>query len=224
MISLILITLLCLLALLIFYRKKNQLDNFLTPPGYPFIGNAFQIDSARPHHSMTKWAKQYGAAYVFKAFGKSHLVLNSPEALYECLVVKGDEYGGRPYWYRADFSFEGCKSIAFQTLTPNWRVLRKQVHKSVKQYGDGLKRLEDITLASVNDLLDRIDERKGDAFDARDELYETFTHIVCQLVRIYTTTVTSVWRYTFERCRIKYSHDSITCLSIIPYIWIWVPK
>ena len=177
------LSLLCFAIIFVYLkRKRNVLDHFPAPSGYPFIGNAFQIDNARPHHTMTAWAKQFGPTYVFKAFGKSHLVINSPKALYECLVIKGDEFGGRPYWYRADFSFEGSKSIAFQTLTPQWRALRKQVHKSVKQYGDGLKRLESITLTSLHDFLDRIDDRKGEAFDARDELYETFTQIVCQLV------------------------------------------
>ena len=173
------------MVLLCYYflrRKRTSLDNFPSPPGYPFVGNAFQIDNDRPHHTMSRWARLYGPTYVFRAFGKPHLVINSPEALYECLVKKGDAYGGRPYWYRAEYAFSGSKSIAFQSLTPAWRVLRKQVHKSVKQYGTGLKRLEDVTLASVNDLLERIDDRKGDAFDIRDELYETFTHIVCQLV------------------------------------------
>ena len=163
-------------------RRKSGLEHFPRPAGYMFVGNAFQIDSAHPHHTMSTWARQLGPFFVFTAFGKEHLVISSPEALYECLVVKGDEFGGRPSWYRADFAFEGGKSIAFQTLTPRWRALRKCVHKSVKQYGAGIKRLEDVSLASIEDFLQRIDDRKGEAFDIRNELYETFTHIVCQLV------------------------------------------
>ena len=183
---LILICIVLLLLTILYWIKTrpDALDKFPSPKGFPLVGNAFQTDNSRPHHTMETWAKALGTAFVFRAFGKRHLVINSAEALYECLVLRGDAYGGRPYWYRADFSFGGGKSVAFQTLTPQWRTLRKQVHKSVKQYGGGLKRLESITLASLTDMMDRMEERKGEEFDAHGELYETFTHIVCQLVCI----------------------------------------
>ena len=150
--------------------------------GWPLLGNALQMDSARPHHTIGAWARDLGAVFVFKVLGKSHVVVNSPEALYEILVLRGEDYAGRPYMYRADYSFCGCQNVAFQTATPQWRLLRKEVHGSVKQFGAGMDRLETIALDALNDMCDHFDSYGEQAFDPRQHIYEAFTNIMCTLV------------------------------------------
>ena len=165
-----------------YLRRENHFKMFPYPKGLPFIGNAFQLDSSAPHHTMYRWAQELGPVFIFQAFGKPHLVVSDRAGLYEILVRHGDEYGGRPHMYRADFSFENSECISFQNVCPKWKLLRMETLRAVKQYGDGLKSLERVTLDAIGDLMDRFEDRKGAEFDPRLDLYETFTHIVFMLV------------------------------------------
>ena len=180
--STVLLAVFILKTLWSFINREEPLAVFPSPRGLPFIGNALQVDSSGPHHTMYKWAQELGPVFIFRAFGKPHMVVNNRAGLYEVLVSRGDEYGGRPYMYRADFAFENSECISFQNVCPRWKTLRMETHKAVKQYGDGLKSLEKISMDAIRDMLDRFEERKGEEFDPRLDLYETFTHIVFMLV------------------------------------------
>ena len=182
----IITSVLAVLCVFLWLWRRSKQDPLRDIPhvqgGWPVIGNALQMDSSCPHLAIGSWAEKLGPVFVFKVLGQSHVVVNSPEALYEILVKRGEEYAGRPYMYRADYSFCQCQNVAFQTATPQWRVLRKEVHKSVKQFGAGLDRLEAISLDALNNLCHTIETHNGEAFDLRQDIYETFTNIMCTLV------------------------------------------
>ena len=70
------------------------------PPGLPLVGNTFQIDPTGLHKSLSKWSETYGGVFTINLLGQNIVVLNSNEAIYEALVLKEDDFSGRPTSYR----------------------------------------------------------------------------------------------------------------------------
>ena len=65
--------------LLVFLYVRNRAIRQKMPPGpagYPFIGNAFDIDPKRPLIAMSKWAEEYGPVYTIQVFGNYMVIAN----------------------------------------------------------------------------------------------------------------------------------------------------
>ena len=80
------------------------------PRGLPLVGNAFQVDPTGLHKTLAKWAETYGGVFTINLLGQNIVVLNSNEAIYEALVLKEDDFSGRPP------SFRGEVRLLFSTL------------------------------------------------------------------------------------------------------------
>lgn len=83
MLTFILVFILFVLCLAYLLTKKDPLLALPSPQGLPWVGNAFQVPSSAPHQKFFQWAEEFGAVFIFRAFGKSHLVVNSVEGLRE---------------------------------------------------------------------------------------------------------------------------------------------
>ena len=70
------------------------------PRGIPFVGNLLQIDSTGPHHTLKKWAKEFGDVYKISVFGKNIVVLSGAEEVHDALVKYSNEFADRPYSLR----------------------------------------------------------------------------------------------------------------------------
>ena len=66
------------------------------PRGLPLVGNAFQVDPTGLHKTLAKLAETYGGVFSINLLGQNIVVLNSNEAIYEALVLKDDDFSGRP--------------------------------------------------------------------------------------------------------------------------------
>ena len=80
------------------------------PRGLPLVGNTFQVDPTGLHKTLAKWAETYGGVFTINLLGQNIVVLNSNEAIYEALVLKEDDFSGRPP------SFRGEVRLLFSTL------------------------------------------------------------------------------------------------------------
>lgn len=52
-----------------------EFDELPSPPGWPLVGNLFQLKPDRVHLILEDWARQYGAVYRLRAAGKKALIL-----------------------------------------------------------------------------------------------------------------------------------------------------
>ena len=75
------------------------------PRGLPLVGNTFQVDPTGLHKTLAKWAETYGGVFTINLLGQNIVVLNSSEAIYEALVLKEDDFSGRPRSYRLKVLF-----------------------------------------------------------------------------------------------------------------------
>jgi len=90
---------LALLAVLLVYVWKRRASTSQLPPGppgYPIIGNVFDIPQDHAWLTYNEWAKKYGDVMRVEVFGKTTIILNSLKPALELLDKRSSNYSDRP--------------------------------------------------------------------------------------------------------------------------------
>ncbi|KAK3603399.1 hypothetical protein CHS0354_009380 [Potamilus streckersoni] len=151
-------------------------------PRWPLFGNALFFDLTKTHLVLTELSQKYGPVFRIKLYGDEIVVLNDYKSIYTALVANGNEVAGRPSMYRTEHADRNRNSIVWQTYTPKLKMLRKEVHKSLRMFGDGLNSLEDKCLPEVEALIVRIRDTDGHPFDPWDYIYDTTCNVMLLLL------------------------------------------
>ncbi|KAL3860289.1 hypothetical protein ACJMK2_010430 [Sinanodonta woodiana] len=151
-------------------------------PRWPLFGNALFFDLTKTHIVLTELAQKYGPVFRIKLYGDEIVVLNDYKSIYSALVANGNEVAGRPSMYRTEHADRNRNSIVWQTYTPKLKMLRKEVHKSLRMFGDGLNSLEDKCFPEVEALIARIRDTDGHPFDPWDYIYDTTCNVMLLLL------------------------------------------
>ena len=175
------------------YFKRSSL-NLPGPKGLPFVGNAFQLE--QPHLILSYWKQKYGDIYKINIFGNDVVVLNSDDALYECLVTKSDDFAGRPQIWRTQNYFKDNVSIIFANPTSEWMLWKKTSTHGLHTYADGLQHLEQVSREVIDDFLTLLDGKVGCDYDMTEDLHSSLTNILATLVRIVKYPVATNSTYT----------------------------
>ncbi len=69
----------------------------------------------------------------------------------------------------------------FLNNTPEWQFLRKNMMIAIKEYGDGLQHLEDMTTIHINELLANIEAKGNEAFDPNPMIKRTIGKLMMTL-------------------------------------------
>ncbi len=162
---------LCLGGLLVWiswrYISRDRLGYIPGPRGIPLFGNTFQIDKLKMRLSFHQWAKQYGGVYRLRLPVGDMVVISDYRYIRECLVNKGRDFAGRVLMYRGRYL--GLSDSVF-TMEPNdtWFHIRKLSHRYMKQFGDGMSRLEGILLQNADYMLEELKSNVGRPIDTLD--------------------------------------------------------
>mgnify|MGYP001549824438 CR=1 FL=1 len=97
-------------------KRKRPLSWIPGPSGLPLLGNILQIDTERPHHSVTELAGKYGPVYKISMLGLPIVVVSGQRELHEVFVKKGQDFAGRMKNFLLDHGSKGklkytCKYI-----------------------------------------------------------------------------------------------------------------
>ena len=175
-------------------RRRIAADGPSTMPtpkgGLPFVGNLLQIDGARPHFTFTAWAAAVGDVYAVQLGpGRRMVVVSGEEAIREALVERGRALAGRPHPFRAGCITNNYRNIGFGDPCASWRRQKQLVHRDLKSYGDGLRRLEDVTSTIIERTVDEVLTEsfvaagggggRRMAVDFRPYLYAATLNIIC---------------------------------------------
>jgi hypothetical protein len=76
------------------HKQGRNLPN--GSPGLPIFGNIFDFRGTVLHFKLTEWSRQYGGIFAYKVGQAPVVVLNSPEALQDLYVKKGQIYSSKP--------------------------------------------------------------------------------------------------------------------------------
>ncbi len=106
-----------------------------------------------------------------------HLWLISTGHMHNTLNFLSD----RPQSFRSNEGF-GESDIFASNDTAKWRFMKKQLMLAMKQYGDGLKHVEAMTLKHGQDMLQQMQDYAGAPFDPAQLLIRTMASIMLTLI------------------------------------------
>jgi cytochrome P450 family 77 subfamily A len=101
-----------------------------SPPGWPIVGNFFQIAFSGKHfyHYIRDLRKEYGPILTLRMGVKTLIVISSPELAYEALIEKGQQFASRPAENYTRNIFSSNKFTVNSSLYgPEWRCLRRNM-------------------------------------------------------------------------------------------------
>jgi len=151
------------------------------PRGWPLVGVAFQVDGKHPQHTFTDWCNQFGGICTAWFFQEPVIMISTPEYIQEALVTKSKEFGNRAPMFKWNYFLQGNTDIILANFSKEWSIRKKIATNTMKMYGDGLRKLEVITVDTVNDL-NKYMLSTGEPFDPKEELVYAATTIIGSLV------------------------------------------
>ena len=181
----VLALLVTLLFLLWKTRKVHGLNHIPGPPGHFLLGNFKQIKPGKGvfHKQVTKFAEQYGPVLklVFP-HGKLIIVSGFP-AIYEVCVEKARAVSGRAVdpW-RVAYVLKKTGILFSAEPDDTWKNLRKVSHRHLKQFGDGMSRLEWVITDVAEDMFDEFRRQQGKPFDPRETVFDTALKSIAFLI------------------------------------------
>ncbi len=165
--------------------SRNKLRHIPGPPGLPVLGNMLQLRTlSAVHQILTRWHKEFGPVYKIKLLNSPPFIMVSGyDALHEALVQKGQATGGRCYEYFRMEYIGGRRGITM-AYEPNatWRTLRKLVQRHLKQFGDGMSRLEVLIEEVGNELFQEFETTAGTPYDPKLAIKSTTAKNIAFLV------------------------------------------
>lgn len=184
-ITILVVTLFVLIISIIDYRWKPKYGNLL-PYRLPIIGHIllFCGKSKDIHKTLEYWADRTGYdSFTLQIFNLEVVVVNSYEGIYEMLVTKGKQLGGRFKLFRLEYTF-GEKDVNGSSYSQQWKKKRNLLHLYMKQYGDGIQRFENISVAICGNLIELIANKakNNDAICVKDDINQAFTNVVSSII------------------------------------------
>ncbi len=153
--------------------KKKSLKHISGPDvGSLLLGHIRLVEFEALHRNLADWSRKYGPVYKLRLVHKEMVVVSGQEALHEMLVKKGIETGGRPDSFRFEY-VTGNTGIILNSPDAKWKALRKITQKHLRQFGDGMARLEQLIADVGDDMLEDFLETEGAPCDPRQTLLNT---------------------------------------------------
>ena len=108
------------------------------PKTLPLIGNVLDVDVKLLHISVSKLAEKFGPIFRINLFGSNFVIINDVE-------LERKAFGcDRPDHFWGKFICFDYSSIAFANANIKTTTKRKMLHRSLKFFGDGIKRFDKI--------------------------------------------------------------------------------
>ncbi len=109
--------------------------------------------------------------------------------------------------------------------TPKWRFLKKQTMIALRQHGDGLKHLESMTLKYGEQMLQKMEDLNGEAFDPKELIHITTASIMLTLVYARSTEedIKKLLQCQEQLMKVYQSNGAYQALDILPVLRFIVP-
>ena len=144
------------------WTLKNYPDG---PFPLPIIGNLHLLGE-KSFEVLNKLGQKYGEVYSISLGMERVVILNSIEAAKDGFTTKGSDFAGRPTnLYTTNLISRGGLDIVFSDYGKKWKFLRKFAHQSLRMYGDGMEKLENMVLEECESLDKRLKASEGKPID-----------------------------------------------------------
>ena len=164
-------------------KKTSVLKKIKGPTGVPILGNGHQLNPGYiVHQKVTDWSKTYGPMYRINLMGIDIIIVTGLKEIYEVLVSKGRDFAGRHDRYRIDHMMENKSDMLSLDYGPDNIYRRKLLHGHLKQYGEGIDKIESVTRVIVRKMTDGFLAQENEALDIQGALQNATIDITCVLV------------------------------------------
>eukprot|EP01018_Ginkgo_biloba_P022503 Gb_05603 [translate_table: standard] len=116
------VSLLTLILNVWFIKKKARLPP--GPPGWPLVGNLFQLGQ-KPNVSLAALARKYGPLMTLRLGMQTVVVVSSPGMAKEFLTKNDNIFSGRTTKHVVESHSFNQASISWRQSGPRWRLLRR---------------------------------------------------------------------------------------------------
>ena len=107
-------------------RPLRQLRDLPGPPGWPLLGNSFQVRPERIHLDVEAWARQYGPVFRMRLGRYDQLVVADTEMLAGVMRDRPDGWRRSPFTSRIGTEM-GLPQGVFSAEGDEWRKQRRMV-------------------------------------------------------------------------------------------------
>jgi cytochrome P450 len=144
-------------------ERLRRIEDLPGPRGWPILGNALDLDTARLHLTVERWAREHGEYFRFRIGGRQFVVLANPETIAAVLRDRPDGFNRTPRLsaIARDLGFGGLLSV-------NGDVWRRQRPMVMASFDPGHIKSYFPTLARVTERFARRWQRAADAGEAID--------------------------------------------------------
>ncbi len=138
----------------------GRLRHLPGPPSIPLLGNSLEMDRDKLHLTLQRWKQRYGGVYRIRLPIGDTIVVSDYDSIRRVLVESGGDFAGR---HRTNLERHLNVSQSVVGLQPGetWRHIRKLSHRYMKQFGDGMSRLEEILLQNADDMITKLEQKAG---------------------------------------------------------------
>ncbi len=165
------------------WTSRSPLQSIPGPRPLPLLGNVLQLKEVRNRHkTLHQWHKEFGPVCKLRLLNTNIVVISGYDALHEALVVKGTETGGRAHYFRHRYIGLRTGILTSTDTDATWRALRKVAQRHLKQFGDGLSRLEAIIEEFAEDMYESFQTVAGKPLDPRDVVIGAAVRIIAFLL------------------------------------------
>ncbi len=169
MLALVTLVLLCMCYLIMLMVRSEKLKHIPGPDaGSLLFGHALSINFDSFHRTLADWSRIYGHVYKLRLLHKHVVVVSGQEELHETLVKKGVETGGRFNSFRLEYIMENTGIVPNLEPDAKWKALRKISQRHLKQFGDGMSRLEQLIASVGDDMLEKFSHTQGAPCDPKE--------------------------------------------------------
>ncbi|XP_074573228.1 cytochrome P450 703A2-like [Curcuma longa] len=126
-IPLVLILMLMSTLLLTAAEKRRRVSKLRLPPGparWPIVGNLMQL-GLLPHKDMARFCSSYGPLVYLRLGAVDAITTDDPAVIREILIRQDNLFASRPKLVSAFQLSYGGRNIAFASMGPQWKRLRR---------------------------------------------------------------------------------------------------
>ncbi|OVA01065.1 Cytochrome P450 [Macleaya cordata] len=153
-------------ALIFFLTSKNKskpLNLPPGPPGWPVVGNLFQVaNSGKQFFQFVRdMQPKYGPIFTLKMGARTMIIISSAELVHEALVEKGQVFASRPPENPTRTIFSCDKfTVNSAVYGPVWRSLRRNMVQGMLS-SSRLREFRNVRVSAMDRLIDRIRDEAG---------------------------------------------------------------
>lgn len=164
-----------------YYIVKKDWNAPPGPRGYPILGVAPLLDKDYPHQSIQEIVRKYGNVCKLSILGQNITVVSGEKNIYDLYINKQDDFSNRIDSFRLKTMLNGNDEISTMHDGEKFREAKNITLRSLKTYGEGMEKVENISAEVIENFLSYIKGTNGEPVDIKTKLRVLFCNIITSM-------------------------------------------